>query len=273
MQDDFTQDGGPVHGRPIDPVAMARRDLKKALPKRFYKEATAGQRDDAFAILLDGRPVKTPAKNALALPTLAAAQAIAAEWQAQDEYIDPHMMPLTRLVHTAIDGVAGELAACVDEVAKYAGTDLVCYRAGEPDALVAAQAAAWDPYLTFAHEKFGARFICTQGLMFTAQPETACHAVHEAVRSIAAPRATGPIALAALNVMTSLTGSALMALAVAHGVYDAAETWKAAHADEDFQMKIWGHDEEALQRRAQRWIEMEAAARLFRLVHHEEKTG
>jgi chaperone required for assembly of F1-ATPase len=273
MSDDFTNAGAPVPGEPIDPVAMARRDQKKALPKRFYKEATAEARDGSFAILLDGRPVKTPAKNALALPTLAAAEAVAAEWQAQGEYIDPQDMPLTRLVHSALDGVAGEKAACVEDVVKYAGSDLVCYRAAEPDALVKAQAEVWDPYLTFAREKFGARFICAEGIIFAAQPEPSCQAVHEAVQAIAKPKTTGAFALASLNVMTSLTGSALIALGVVHGAFDTETAWRAAHVDEDFQMKIWGHDEEALQRRARRWIEMEAATKLFRLVHQEETKG
>jgi chaperone required for assembly of F1-ATPase len=273
MSDDFTNPGVPVPGEPIDPVAMARRDQKKGLPKRFYKEATADARDAAFAVLLDGRPVKTPAKNALLLPTPAAAQVVAAEWQAQDEYIDPQNMPLTRLVHSALDGVAGEKAACVDEIVKYAGTDLICYRASEPEGLVKAQAEAWDPYLRFAHEKFGARFICAEGIIFAAQPEPARQAIHAAVEALAAPKATGALALAALNVMTSLTGSAIIALGIVHGAFGTESAWKAAHIDEDFQMQIWGHDEEALQRRARRWIEMEAAARLFRLVHEEEKKG
>jgi chaperone required for assembly of F1-ATPase len=273
MSDDFQHDGVPIPGQPIDPTAMARRDMKKALPRRFYKEAKAEARDGAFAILLDGKPVKTPAKNALTLPTLAAAEAVAAEWQAQKDYIDPQYMPLTRLVHSALDGVAREQKACIDEVVKYAGTDLVCYRAGEPDALVKAQADAWDPYLAFAKEKFGASFVCAQGIMFTAQPDTASRAVHDAVQNIVASRASGVFVLAALNVMTNLTGSALIALGVVYDAFDVDAAWQAAHVDEDFQMQIWGHDDEALERRARRWIEMESAARLFRLVQNEEKNG
>jgi len=273
MQDDFTNDGVPIPGQPIDPAAMARRDMKKAFPKRFYKNAATDACDGGFAILLDGKPVKTPAKNALALPTKAAAEAVAAEWQAQDEYIDPGLMPLTRLVHSALDGVAREQKACIDEIVKYAGTDLVCYRAAEPEALVKAQAAAWDPYLTFAREKLGASFICTEGIIFKAQPEQACQAVHDAVQAIAAPRASGIFALAALTVMTSITGSALIALGIVQQAFSVEAAWEAAHADEDFQMRIWGHDEEALQRRARRWIEMEAAAGLFRLVHNKETIG
>ncbi len=273
MSEDFKHDGLPTHGQPIDPIAMARRDLKKGLPKRFYKMATADARDGGFAILLDNKPVKTPAKNALALPTQAAAEAVAAEWQAQDEYIDPGSMPMTRLVHSAVDGVAREQKACIDEIVKYAGSDLVCYRATEPDALVKAQADAWDPYLAFARDILDASFTCAEGIIFKAQPEQACRAIHKAVQAVAAPSPSGLFALAALNVMTSITGSALIALGIAHHAFSLEAAWKAAHIDEDFQMQFWGQDEEALQRRARRWIEMEAAARLFRLVHQEEKTG
>ncbi len=163
--------------------------------------------------------MKTPAKNALALPTLPAAEAVAAEWQAQETTIDPQTMPLTRLVHSALDGVAGELTACVDEVVKYAGSDLVCYRAAEPEALVKAQAEAWDPYLVFAQDTFGARFFCAEGVVFVTQPDASCRALHEAVHAIAKRQASGPFALAALNVMTSITGSALIALGVTHGAF------------------------------------------------------
>jgi len=251
---------------PIDPIAMARRDQQKSLPKRFYKEATAEERDGAFALLLDGRPAKTPGRNALAAPTLAAAQALAAEWNRQGEFIDPLAMPLTRIVNSAIDGVAREIDATVDEIVKYAGSDLVCYRAGEPEALALAQAAAWDPILAFAREKLGARFICAEGVTFVEQPESSRRALHEAVAQIARNGASAPFALAALHVMTTLTGSALIALAAARGELTTDEAWAAAHVDEDFQMRIWGADEEAAARRARRRTEMEAAAALWRLV-------
>jgi chaperone required for assembly of F1-ATPase len=270
MSDDIENDGVPIPGRPIDPTAMARRDLKKGLPKRFYQNATAEARDGGFAILLDGKPVKTPAKNALMLPTMAAAKAIAAEWQAQETYIDPETMPLTRLVHSALDGVAGERQACIDEIVKYAGSDLVCYRAGEPDSLVKAQAEAWDPYLSFVRETFGASFICAQGITFAAQPEKSIQAIRDAVQAAVGSPTAGVFVLAAMNVMTSLTGSALIALGVVYNAFDAENAWKAAHVDEDFQMQIWGSDEEALHRRARRWTEMDAAVRLFHLVQIEE---
>lgn len=257
--------------QPIDPVTMARRDLQKALPKRFYKEATAQARDGSFVLLLDGRMAKTPARNVLALPTLALARELALEWARQSEIIDPGSMPLTRIVNSAIDGVAREIDATVSEIARYAGSDLVCYRAGEPEALAKAQAAAWDPLLTFAREKLGARFLCAEGVMFVEQPEPARRAVHDAVKEIAQTRPAAPFALAALHVMTTLTGSALLALAVAHGELTPSQAFAAAHVDEDFQMNIWGADDEAQRRRARRWTEMEAAARLlFSVCNGEE---
>jgi chaperone required for assembly of F1-ATPase len=250
----------------IDPVAMARRDLKKALPRRFFKEAAAQKREDKFVLLLDGRAAKTPGGNVLAVPTLPAARALAAEWTALGEIIDPAVMPLTRIVNSAIDGVARRPDVMTAEIVKYAGSDLMCYRAGEPEALVRAQAAAWDPVLAFARDKLGASFIGTQGLVFIEQPEAALAAVKHAIARIAASGEGAPFALAALHVMTSLTGSALLALAVAHGELTPADAWSAAHVDEDFEMRTWGEDTEAARRRSSRWREMEAAAVLWQLT-------
>ena len=249
-----------------DPIAMARRDLNKALPRRFYKEATVQQRDGTFILLLDGRAAKSPGGHHLALPSLTAARALADEWSAQGGFIDPASMPLTRIVNFAMDGVAYRLDATVDAIARYAGADLVCYRAAGPSMLVEAQAAAWDPILAFAREKLGAHFICTEGVVFAEQPERARAAAKEAVLRIANSGQAAPFALAALHVMTTLTGSVLLALAVARGALTPTEAWIAAHVDEDFEMRAWGEDAEALRRRARQWPEMEAAARLFQAV-------
>lgn len=250
-----------------DPIALARQGLNKALPRRFYKEVTVQQRDGTFILLLDGRVAKSPGRNHLALPCLAAARALADEWSAQCEWIDPASMPLTRIVNSAIYGVAHRLDPTVDEIARYAGADLVCYRAAGPIMLVEAQAAAWDPILAFAREKFSAHFICTEGVIFSKQPELARAAVKQAIARIANSGRAAPFALAALHVMTTLTGSVLLALSVAHGALTPAEAWIAAHVDEDFEMRAWGEDAEALRRRAGQWREMEAAARLFQAVH------
>jgi chaperone required for assembly of F1-ATPase len=250
-----------------DPIAMARRDLSKTLPRRFYKEVAVQQRDGACLLLLDGRPAKSPGGNHLALPCLAAARALADEWSAQGETIDPAALPLTRIVNSAIDRVAYRRNATRDEIARYAEADLVCYRAARPTMLIEAQAAAWDPILAFAREKLGAHFICAEGVAFIEQPEPARTAVKEAIMRVANSDPTGPFALAALHVMTTFTGSVLLALAVAHGAHTPAEAWVAAHVDEDFEMRAWGEDAEALRRRARQWREMEAAARLFQAVH------
>ena len=247
---------------PIDPIAMARRDLKKVLPRRFYNEVATAPAGGGFGLLLDGKPVRTPAKALLALPTQILAEAVADEWRAQAELIEPDTMPLTKLANTAIDGVARNLEATIAEVAKFAETDLVCYRAGTPDALVAAQAAQWDPILDFARDTLGARFILSEGIVYVEQPTASRLALRQAVEGIAFGEA-GALRLAALSVMTSLTGSVLAALAVAQGAMTADAAWAAAHVDEDFQARMWGADAEATARRERRWADMKAAADLY----------
>lgn len=252
----------PEAGGYIDPVRSARKQLQRHLPKRFYRTAAAGAAAGGFALLLDGRPARTPGKQALVLPTLAAAEMVAAEWQAAAEVIDPAKMPATRIVYAALDGVAREMAAVQAEVVKYAGSDLVCYRAGAPDSLAAEQNRAWDPVLAFAREALDAPLALAQGLVFAAQPAAALAAIAGAVGKFAAP-----LPLACLHAMTTLTGSALLALAVAHGRFNADAAWAAAHVDEDFQIRAWGADKDAETRRALRWLDFAAAAELLRNVY------
>src|SRR3954451_16455190 len=140
-----------------NPLTLARKDARPAFPKRFYKDVAITAEANRFAIALDGRSLRTPAKADMVLPTQAAAEAVAEEWRAQGEEIDPRTMPLTRLVNSALDGVAGHLDGAIADMVRYAGSDLVCYRAAEPKGLVAAQSEAWDPVLAFAREKLGAR--------------------------------------------------------------------------------------------------------------------
>ncbi len=231
-------------------------------PKRFYAQATAEERDGAFALLLDGRGAKTPAKRPLALPSRPAAQALVEEWNAQVEVIDPARMPLTRMSNTAIDGVAEQMTAVAAEVKTYLGSDLLAYRAADPAPLVAAQAEAWDPVLDWARDGFGARFILAEGVTFVAQPPATLAAMGAVVDEIVGQGAGAPFRLAALNVMTTLTGSALLALAVMHGRLTPDAAWTAAHVDELFQESQWGSDAEATERRNRRWADMEAAATL-----------
>jgi chaperone required for assembly of F1-ATPase len=255
----------PEAPRTADPVALAKRDLKKPLPRRFFQESKAAARDGAFALLLDGRLAKTPAGNPMALPALGLAEAMAEEWAAQSEWLDWTAMPLTRIVHSAIDRVARAPGATAADIAKYAATDLVCYRAEGPKKLVEAQAAAWDPVLAFARKKLGAIFVCTEGVMFVEQPRAARAAVAEAVARIASAGAAAPFALAALHVMTTLTGSVLIALATADGALSPEGAWLAAHVDEDFEIEAWGEDPEAA-RRERQWREFAAAANLLKAV-------
>jgi chaperone required for assembly of F1-ATPase len=240
---------------PRDPARAIRADMKIALPRRFYREAGVREEEGAYALVLDGKPARTPAKRPLRVSDRRAADALAAEWQAQGGEIDPSTMPLTRLVNSAIDGVAQRMREVAEETARYAGSDLLCYRAGDPERLVRLQSETWDPVLAWVRDELGARFLLVEGVMFAEQPPQALAAVRAAV-----DRVTDPLGLAALSTVTSLTGSVLLALAVAHGRLTAAEAWAAAHLDEDFQMEVWGQDAEALERRLRRWAEMEAAA-------------
>lgn len=258
-------DLAPGPREPIDPVAMARRDLQRSLPRRFYKDVAIAAQDGGFGPVLDGKPVRTPAKAPLVVPTQALAEAIAAEWAEQGEIVDPGTMPLTRLVNSALDGVAKTMAATAAEIEKFAESDLVCYRAADPATLVAAQEAAWDPVLAFARETLGASFICTQAVMFVTQPAPSLAAVRTAVSAIADGPA-GALRLAALSVMTSLTGSVLIALTVARGAMTPEAAFEAASVDEDYQMRQWGADEEALERLARRRAEMLAAATVYALA-------
>lgn len=241
-----------------DPVRRAQIQMKSPLPKRFYKEVGIGEEGGRFTIELDGRKVKTPAKGLLSLPARTAAELVAAEWRDQFEVIDPGKMPVTRLVNSALDGVAKELDAVRADIVKYAGTDLLCYRADAPQSLVDAQASKWDPVLYWVAETHGARFILAQGVIHQEQPGAAIDAFADALARI-----TEPLAVAALHTITTLTGSALLALAFADGRLKAEEAWAAAHADEDWNIEHWGSDAEAEARRKHRWRDMKAASDLY----------
>jgi chaperone required for assembly of F1-ATPase len=245
-----------------NPVKAAQREMKRPLPRKFYQEVAVAPVESGFSLTLDGKFLRTPARAALTLPTRALAEALAAEWRGQGEFVDPATMPLTRMANTALDGVAAQMETVAAEIAKFAGSDLVCYRAGEPEALVAAQNAAWQPALDFAHEVLRARFNLAEGVMFVEQPEDSLEAVARAIAA-EAQKPDGAFRLTALYEMTSLTGSALIALALAHGAQKFEDGWAAAHVDEDHQQKLWGADEEALARREARLRDMRAAYELY----------
>lgn len=249
------------NNQPLDPTEAARRAMRPQLRRRFYEQVAIVEGEGGFGLALDGRPVKTPARHLLAAPALALAQTLAEEWRAQREHIDPSTMPLTRLANSIIDGVVRALGPVAAEVEKYLGSDLVFYRASTPAGLVARQQAAWDPLIAWASEEFGARFVLAEGLVFVAQPEAALAVAHAAVPGDA-DDARDIWRLGALHSITTLTGSALIALAVLRGRFTVAEAWAAAHVDEDWNMAQWGRDELALERRAFRFDEMQAAGRV-----------
>lgn len=253
--------------QPLDPTEAARRHMRPRLLRRFYAAVTVAAGEGGFALLLDGRTMRTPARRALAAPVAALAEALAAEWRAQAEQVDPATMPVTRLANTIIDGVADAPAAVAAEIEKYLGTDLVCYRASTPAGLVARQAAAWDPLVGWARDALGARFVLAEGMTHVAQPAEAIAAARKAIPTeMADPGA--PWRLGALGAITTLTGSALIGLALLHGRISVEEAWAAAHVDEDWNMQTWGRDELALKRRAFRFAEMRAAATVIDALRH-----
>ncbi|WEX78717.1 ATP12 family chaperone protein [Sinorhizobium numidicum] len=240
-----------------DPVRRAQIQMLKPLAKRFYKNVSVAAAG-GHAVLLDGRPVRTPAKQPLAVPTAKLAELLAAEWDAQADVIDPAAMPITRIINTAIDGVAPDPRAVFEDILRFAGTDLICYRADGPEGLVARQNDAWNPIVDWAAQSLGARFILAEGVIHQEQPREAISAYAEGLRAFATP-----LGLACLHTLTTLTGSALLALACAMGRLSAEEAWTAAHVDEDWQIEHWGTDEEAFRRRENRWQEMQAAANVL----------
>jgi len=249
---------------PLDPMEAARRGARPNLRARFYRKAGIGEGGaDGFPILLDGRPVRSPAKAALAAPSRELASAIASEWDAQRDRVNPARMPLTRLANSIIDGVVRNPGPVAAEVEKYLGSDLVLYRASEPEGLVANQAKHWDPVVLWARDELGARFVLVEGIGFVAQPP-------EAIAAAARIIPKDAWRLGAVNSVTSLTGSALIALALARGRLNVGAAWAAAHVDEDWNMETWGRDEQALARRDFRFAEMQAAVLILTSLRETE---
>jgi len=228
--------------------------MRAELPKRFYRAADYARTDAGYVLRLDGKPARTPARAALIMPSARLAEALAGEWNAQSEFIDPASMPLTRIVNSAIDGVAARMAKVRADIVAYAGSDLICYRAEAPAGLAERQEATWLPLIGWARTELGASLTIGRGIAHVPQEAGALAAVDAALAPYDALR------LAALYAITTLTGSAILALAVARGRLTAAEAWTAAHIDEDWQIEHWGDDREASARRNARWREMEAAA-------------
>jgi chaperone required for assembly of F1-ATPase len=246
-------------GNPLDPMESARRNMRVSLRKRFYKDVTVESDAEGHHILLDGKALKTPSRRAFAVPTRALADAIAEEWRAQKENIDPLTMPLTRLANTIIDGVMESKAAVSADIRKYLGSDLLCYRADGPEALIARQQEVWDPILGWAREALGARFVLAQGVNFVPQPQEAVNAACQAIPE-------DPWALGAAHAAMTITGSALIALGLVRGLLTPEQAWNAALVDEDWNAQTWGRDPQVVERNAHRFAELKAAAELLRLL-------
>jgi chaperone required for assembly of F1-ATPase len=250
--------------QPLDPTEAARRNMRPNLRGRFYKAASVGETEGGFTVLLDGRPVRTPARRSLVFPSRPLAEAVAAEWEAQNDKVDPAVMPLTRLANTIIDGVQPSPVPVADEIAKYLRSDLLFYRAAEPAGLVDKQRQHWDGVLDWARDNLGARFMLAEGVMHVAQPDSAVAAASSAIPDSGSVQDVWR--LGAVSVVTTLTGSALLALALAAGRITADEVWAAAHVDEEWNMSFWGRDELALQRREHHFKEMQAASLVLALL-------
>ncbi len=208
--------------------------------KRFWTKAeVTPAQASGFGVALDGRPVKTPAKAALTLPTRAMAEAVAAEWQAVDRLVDPRRMPVTRSANAAIDKVAPQFDEVAELIAAYGGSDLLCYRAEGDDGLAAAQALAWEPMLDWAAATYGARLVVTHGVVPVSQPPEAL------ARLATEVHACTNFQLTALHDLVSLTGSLVLGLAASSGKFEPQALWILSRFDEDWQARLWGEDEEA----------------------------
>lgn len=208
-------------------------------PKRFWSETSVGEGPEGFAILLDGRAVRTPAKAPLAVPTRAFAEAIATEWEAQTERVDPTSMPATRCANAAIDKVTVQHAEVADMLADYGDSDLLCYRADSPEELVARQAEAWDPLLDWAGRSFGARLAPRTGVIHAPQEPGALEALRSRVHALS------PFELAAFHDLVTLSGSLVLGLAAACEYASPEALWALSRVDETWQEEQWGVDEEA----------------------------
>jgi chaperone required for assembly of F1-ATPase len=228
--------------------------------KRFYAEAAVHREGETFGIRLDGRPVRTPSRATLGLPTADLAEAVADEWRAQSGTIDPRSMPLTGLANAAIDRIAPDAPAFARELAKYGESDLLCYRSEGPPALRIRQAGQWDPWLAWARRRYDVDFELVEGVMHRRQPDATVLRLRKAVE------AKQPFQLAGLSPLVTVGGSLILALALAEQSIDLETAWAAATLDEQWQVEQWGEDPEALRSLEARRAEFEAGYRFLSLL-------
>lgn len=235
-------------------------EWKAKRSKRFWKEASVVSDGAGYGVELDGRTVHTPAKAVLRLPTRAMAEAVAAEWDAQEDEVRPDTMPVTRAANAAIDKVVVQFAEVAALIADYGDSDLLCYRAEAPQELARQQAEAWDPLLDWAAERYGARLVPVTGVMHVPQDLQALRALARQVEAM------DPFQLTALHDLVVLSGSLVIGLAAADGFADMTELWKVSRIDETWQEERWGVDQEAHERAVAKENEFRAAKRFHDLA-------
>lgn len=228
--------------------------------KRFWTAVAVTAGGDGYGVALDGKPIRTPARAPLTVPTRTLAEAIADEWRAVSGEVDPRAMVLTGLANAAIDTIAPDAAAYAAGLARYGESDLTCYRAPEPAPLVARQAAAWDPPLDWARHRYDVHFETATGVMHRPQPAATLDRLREAVA------ARDAFALAGLSHIVTVTGSLVLALAVLEGAMTPEDAWTAARVDEDWQAEMWGRDDLAEQATAAHKADFDAGARFLALL-------
>jgi len=225
--------------------------------KRFWTNVSV---DAERVVRLDDRPVRTPGRVPLALPTMALAEAVAGEWRDVEETVDPRAMPLTGLANAAIDRIGADPAPFAAGLARYAESDLLCYRADSPPELVARQDAVWNPLLDWARDRYDVYFTLVTGIMHQPQPPATVERLAQAVAAL------DPFRLAALSPVVTITGSLVLALALLEGAEEADTIWTAAHVDEDFQAEIWGEDYLAVEAREAKRREFDAAVKFLKAL-------
>lgn len=225
--------------------------------KRFWRSVAVTDEGAGFGIALDDRPVRTPGRAALTVPTSMLAEAIAGEWRAVADDLDPRAMPLTGLANAAIDRIAPALPAFAAQLAAYAANDLLCYRAAEPAPLVARQQLLWDPILDWARTRYDVHFETTAGIMHVEQPPATVSRLGDAVA------ARTPFEMAGLSPVVRITGSLVIGLALIEGAIRPETAWAAGECDEDWQISQWGEDDHAARARADRKREFDAGVRFL----------
>jgi len=243
-----------------DGYGRAQHLNKVELPKRFYKDVGVGATPGGFAVTLDGKTPRTPGQVPVIVPQQPLAEAMAAEWAAQQTHIDPATMPIVRLINSAIEAGEDRLPALRAEVVKYAGNDLLLYRADTPRELIAEQERVWDAVLVALARHFDIAFQPTVGILHQPQPAATIDRLDAAMAEVPL------IETVTLNSLTGITGSGLLAIALREKLIDAEAAWTAAHVDEDHNIRLWGDVDEARDRREKRRRDYDAAIRVLEIV-------